>query len=92
LGNNIYASASLEYPLIDLRHYWQPDPNGDFVPTTKGVKINRRKLKNLKNIIGIIRDFIPQLKQQEVVEFPILPTQLDLQSLEGLLNISSSDY
>jgi hypothetical protein len=90
VGNNIRATASKEYPLIDLRHYWQPDPNGDLKPTTKGVKLNRRKLENLKNIINIIRDFIPQLKEQDAA-YSILPTQFDLQSLEGLLNIPSGN-
>lgn len=91
VGSNIHATASKEYPLLDLRHYWKPDPNGDFIPTTKGVKLNRRKLENLKNIIDIIRDFIPQLKEHDVVEYPILPTEIDLQSLEGLLNIPSGN-
>lgn len=91
VGSNIHATASKEYPLLDLRHYWKPDPNGDFIPTTKGVKLNRRKLENLKNIIGIIRDFIPQLKEHDVVEYPILPAEIDLQSLEGLLNIPSGN-
>lgn len=37
LGSNLYAIASKEYPLLDLRHYWKPNPNGDMDPTTKGV-------------------------------------------------------
>lgn len=91
VGSNIHATASKEYPLLDLRHYWKPNPKGDFIPTTKGVKLNRTKLENLKNIIDIIRDFIPQLKEHDVVEYPILPTEIDLQSLEGLLNIPSGN-
>lgn len=30
LGGNIYITASKEYPLLDLRHYWKPDPNVEF--------------------------------------------------------------
>lgn len=48
LGSNLYATASKKYPLLDLRHYWKPNPNGNMLPTTKGVKLNRRKLENLK--------------------------------------------
>lgn len=70
---------------------WTFGTTGDFIPTTKGVKLNRRKLENLKNIIDIIRDFIPQLKEHDVVEYPILPTEIDLQSLEGLLSIPSGN-
>lgn len=45
LGGNIYITDSKEYPLLDLRHYWKPDHNGEFKPTTKGVKLNRAKLE-----------------------------------------------
>lgn len=27
LGSNIFVKASKDYPLLDLRHYWKPDPN-----------------------------------------------------------------
>lgn len=64
LGRDIYITASKEFPLLDLRHYWKPDPNGDFIPTTRGLKLNRAKLQNLKNITLIIRDYIPQLMFQ----------------------------
>lgn len=50
LGSNLYPTASKEYPLLDLRHYWKPNPNGNMLPTTKGVKLNRRKLENLKKM------------------------------------------
>lgn len=83
LGSDIYVTASKEYPLLDFRRYWKPNPNGNMVPTTKGVKLNRRKLENLKNVTSVIRDFIPQ----EFSEYPVLPSQMDLQSLEGLLDI-----
>lgn len=63
LGSNIFVKASKDFPLLDLRHYWKPDPNGDFVPTKKGVKLNRRKLEQLRNATLIIRDFIPSLGQ-----------------------------
>ncbi|XP_048771086.1 uncharacterized protein LOC125677156 [Ostrea edulis] len=76
LGSNIYITASKEFPLEDLRHYWKPDPNGYFVPTTRGVKLNRAKLQNLKDMTSIIRNYIP-----------VLPAGIDLQSLEGLLSI-----
>jgi hypothetical protein len=83
LGSDIYVTASKEYPLLDFRRYWKPDPNGDMVPTTRGVKLNRRKLESLKNVAPIIQDYIPQ----EFTEYPVFPPQMDLQSLEGLLDI-----
>jgi hypothetical protein len=83
LGSNIFVVASKEYPLLDFRHYRKPDPNEEVVPTTKGVKLNHKKLENLKNVASVIRDFIPQ----EYVNYPVLPSQMDLQSLEGLLHI-----
>lgn len=61
LGSYIYITASKEFPLLDLRHYWKPNPNGEFIPTTRGVKLNRAKLQNLKDVASIIRDYIPQL-------------------------------
>lgn len=89
LGSNLYATASKEYPLLNLRHYWKPNPNGNIVPTTKGVKLNRRKLENLKNATLAIQDFIPQ----DSTEYPCLPlSQIDMQSLEGLLNIPDVNY
>ncbi|XP_062602800.1 uncharacterized protein LOC134264526 [Saccostrea cucullata] len=92
LGSNIYITASKEFPLLDFRHFWKPDPNGDFVPTTRGVKLNRAKLQNLKNVTSIIRDYIPQLMFQDHTEYPILPTSIDFQSLEGLLSISDENF
>jgi hypothetical protein len=83
LGSDIYVSASKEYPLLDFRRNWKPDPNGDMVPTTKGVKLNRRKLEHLKSVASFIQDYIPQ----EFTEYPIPPPLMDLQSLEGLLDI-----
>lgn len=59
LGGNIYITASKEYPLLDLRQNWKPDHNGEFKPTTKGVKLNRAKLQNLKDVTSIIRNYIP---------------------------------
>lgn len=47
-GSYIYITASKEFPLLDLRHYWKPNPNGEFIPTTRGVKLNRAKLQNLQ--------------------------------------------
>ena len=41
------------------------------------------KLENLKNVTSVIRDFIPQ----EFSEYPVLQSQMDLQSLEGRLDI-----
>lgn len=35
IGGNIHITVSKEYPLLDLRHYWKPDPNGEFKPTKK---------------------------------------------------------
>lgn len=87
LGHDIYITASKEFPLVDIRHYWKPDPNGDFVPTTIGLKLNRAKLQNLKNIASVIRDYIPQLMFQVPAEYPNLSTDINIQSLEGLLNI-----
>lgn len=87
LGHDIYITASKEFPLVDIRHYWKPDPNGDFVPTTRGLKLNRAKLQNLKNIASVIRDYIPQLMFQVPAEYPNLSTDINIQSLEGLLNI-----
>lgn len=87
LGGNSYITVSKEYPLLDLRHYWKPDPNGEFKPTKKGVKLNRAKLQNLKDVTPIIRNYIPQLMYQDYVEYPIIPPEIDLQSLEGLLEI-----
>lgn len=87
LGGNINITASKEYPLPDIRHYWKPDPNGEFKPTTKGVKLNRAKLQNLQDVTSIIRNYIPQLMYQDYVEYPIIPTAIDLQSLEKLLEI-----
>lgn len=88
LGSNIFVKASKDYPLLDLRHYWKPDPNEDFVPTRKGIKLNRRRLDQLRNAALIIRDFIPSLGQ-DIIEYPILPTELDMKSLEGLLDYSN---
>lgn len=88
-GSKLYATASKEYRLLDLRHNWKPNPNGDMVPTTKGVKLNRKKLENLKNVTLAIQDFIPQ----DFAEYPCLPlSQIDMQSLEGLLNIPDENY
>lgn len=87
LGGNIYITASKEYPLLDLCHYWKPDPNGEFKPTTEGVKLNRAKLENLKDVTSIIRNYISQLMYQDYVEYPIIPTEIVLQSLKGLLEI-----
>lgn len=86
LGGNIFMKASKDYPLVDCRHYWKPDPHGDFVPTTKGIKLNRKRLENLRNASLVIRDYVPSLCQ-DIIEYPVLSTQTDLQSLEGLLNI-----
>lgn len=84
-GSNIFVKASKDYPLLDLRHYWKPDPNGDFVPTKKGIKLNRRKLESLRNAALIIRDFIPSL-DQDTMAYPMLPSNIDQKSLEGLLD------
>lgn len=70
LGSNLYATAFKEYPLLDLRHYWKPNPNGNMVSTTKGVKLNRQKLENLKNATLAIQDFIPKGS----AEYPCLPS------------------
>lgn len=57
------------------------------VTTTKGVKLNRRKLENLKNVTLAIQEFI------DFAEYPcLLLSQIDMQSLEGLLNISDVNY
>lgn len=85
LGINIFVKASKDYPLLDLRHYWKPDPNGDFVPTKKGIKLNRRKLESLRNAALIIRDSIPSL-DQDTMAYPMLPSNIDQKSLEGLLD------
>lgn len=37
LGSDIYVTASKKYPLLDFRRYWKPNPNGNMVPTTKGL-------------------------------------------------------
>lgn len=87
LGHAIYITASKEFPLVDIRQYWKADPNGDFVPTKSGLKPNRAKLQNLKNVASVIRDYIPQLMFQVPAEYPILSTDINIQSLEGLLNI-----
>lgn len=87
LGGNIYITASKEYPLLDFRHYCKPYANGEFKSTTNGVKFNLAKLQNLKDVTLIIRNYIPQLMYQDCVEYPIIPREIDLQSLEGLLEI-----
>ena len=48
LAGNIFVKASKDYPLTDCRHYWKLDPHGDFVPTTKIFKLNRKRLEILK--------------------------------------------
>lgn len=82
LGGNIYITASKEYLRLELRHYWNSEPNREFKPTTKSVKLIRAKLQNLKYVTSIIRNYIPQLMYQDYVEYPIIPTEIDLQSLE----------
>lgn len=51
------------------------------------MKLNRAKLQNLKNIASVIRDYIPQLMFQVPAEYPNLSTDINIQSLEGLLDI-----
>lgn len=51
------------------------------------MQLKRAKLQNLKDVTSIIRNYIPQLMYQDDEEYPIIPTEIDLQSLEGLLEI-----
>lgn len=91
VGSNIYVIVLKEYFFLDFWYYWKLDLNGDFIFIIKGVKFNCRKLENLKNIIDIICDFILQLKEYDVVEYFILLIEIDLQLLEGFLNILSGN-
>lgn len=50
-------------------------------------KTQPSKAGDLKDVMSIIRNYIPQLMYQDYVEYPIIPTEIDLQSLEGLLEI-----
>lgn len=91
VGSNIYVIVLKEYFFLEFWYYWKLDLNGDFIFIIKGVKFNCRKLENLKNIIDIICDFILQLKEYDVVEYFILLIEIDLQLLEGFLNILSGN-
>ena len=69
LGGGVYASVSPAYRVVDLRHFWRPEHATSIAATRKGICLNKKKWGTLKDVITIIRDFVPELNTSGICEF-----------------------
>ena len=63
LGGGIQVTISAKYPTIDIRQFWKPKNSSKPVATRKGIALNRYKWERLCDVMSLIRDFVPELKQ-----------------------------
>lgn len=61
ISNDIFITQSPKYPTVDIRRFWKPKENGKFAPTKNGVALTFAMWNRLKDVMMIIRSFIPQL-------------------------------
>lgn len=66
LGGGIYISLNCKYPVLNMRHWWKPDSNAKPCPTKRGVMLNRFKWNQVKDVITVIRDFVPELNESPI--------------------------
>lgn len=80
LGGGIYISINNKYPILNIRHWWKPDEDTDPRPTKEGVILTEAKWNQLKDVMSIIRDFVPELNDASVG-----CPELDYQNQLGML-------
>lgn len=66
LGSNIFASIDSEFNnCIDIRQWFLPEGENDVMPTKKGIALPISQWHNLRDTIGPMEKFIPELAQLE---------------------------
>lgn len=66
LGGGIYVTVNNKFPVINIRHWWKPNDETEPKPTKRGLILNRDKWSLLKDVMTLIRDFVPELNDASI--------------------------
>ena len=69
LGGKVYVTVDPKIPTVDIRHFWKPLDSSAPVATRKGVALYKMKWDKLKDVMDVIRDFVPELNSVTICEF-----------------------
>lgn len=61
IGGNWYVTVQSGFKCVDIRQFWLPDGETDIRATRKGISLNFQQYKELKNGLGILPSFVPEL-------------------------------
>ena len=61
LGGNVYATVKASVICVDFRQHWLPPNQTEVVPTKKGITSRPGEYAELKDVISVICDFVPEL-------------------------------
>ncbi|KAK3093839.1 hypothetical protein FSP39_020814 [Pinctada imbricata] len=68
IANDIHVTVNTSYPTVDIRRFWKPNgDDSDYVPTKNGVSLNYRRWDALKDVVKILREFIPELDNAAII-------------------------
>ena len=66
MGGGTYVTVNDKYPVLNIRHWWKPVDSADPVPTKRGINLNKAKWDSLKDVMAIIRGFVPELNDVSI--------------------------